>query len=104
MGIRAAANVPSSILSAFKLGISLALKLSLSELTVPSAKLDAFKPVRASPLATITPALKFPFASLTTIALPVLPLSAAIVAEFSRPRDDIIPAAVFFRMISSTEE
>jgi hypothetical protein len=52
---------------------------------------EAF-PVKA---AVIVPALKSPFTSLTTIFEAMFDEVAAIIAEFSKLRDDLIPAAVF---------
>jgi len=75
--------------------MSLAVKLSLAELTVPLVKLDAFKSERADPFASIFPALKSPFVSLTTILEATFVEVAGIIAEFSKLRDDLIPAAVF---------
>jgi hypothetical protein len=103
-GIRPVSNDPEVILLAAKLGMSLAVKLSLSELIVPLVKLDAFKDESFEPSASIAPALKSPFVSLTTIFEAVFDEVAVIVAEFARLRDALIPAAVFFRMTSSTEE
>jgi len=84
--------------------MSLAVKLSLAELTVPLVKLDAFKLERAVPFASITPALKFPLASLTTTFEPTFVEVAVIIAEFSKLRDDLIPAAVFLYIVSPSEE